>query len=905
MDGPGSSSDDSKPKPARRRFGWIEIVSATATPGPFTRAPTPPPLQQEAVIAETQSCTRKKRGRPPKPRNHDAASNGNASGRLRPGRRRGPKRKPVGHSARDPVDLASPPGLSLVDRVSSHAKRRRSDGPDHGAEDDDADVRNSASTKSQKRRRTAPSAATNETPTPAPTPAINFVHYPLFNNRAGAHSTPVTLVAMIQFIIFCHQFAKFTGWLPLPVSEMENELTDGKSPHVVSVITRLLSLVNSAPKPRLSNWEEVFRTQMALRNTAIVWPRDDDFAELDVSLRMQLLCDLSDWVLAAHKKKMCKPRPPPMLPVAIERVASQRKTFVYWHFPVGELSQRLYCHISDFDPAENEDKNDIHCPDTTGSDPSPQTDSVQAEIYHLVASTERSWASFLHKALSSRVPAHLDIRPAFEKLKKEMEKEDFETPVTGPRIPAEAVMHELEEAETAIIKEELEEAQEKERAHAAREAAHHAGVVSMSDIQSPRGPPFADSGFQPAVDDDNEVMKTLLALHRDLSASNVKNASGAEDHDASDVENSVESNIGEHWSSPAEMAAAQKEQDIRIRKAMAHQLWTLHRDVEQHAAAAEQAGLDASDTRPLWECLTNQLIEPSVPADMNPRLWIRNTRGVQYDPALLSRPMDHIVKNTCKHIVDSLKRHPSHEPFFEPVDLTSIPEYTTVVKQPMELKTIYVKILLNNYKSFHGFLEDMHLIFDNCKRFNKRTAEIVRQCLALELRFLEICCALGVAVGHDGTGIKKPDPFAMFDEKKKNSKRIPKTPKEKRTPKTPTILKTPTEKRPRGRPRKTPSTALGLFELNPVSPMATSETSAEKAFPSLVSESSREADPMPAGLSHCDSLSSPPSAQKSHQLEPYDPLPPPPPMSESPAEEFARYATAAGFGTYPTDDIHP
>ncbi|KAJ3150502.1 histone acetyltransferase [Geranomyces michiganensis] len=731
---------------------------------------------------------------------------------------------------------------------------------------------------------------------------------------------------MIQFLLFCHLFAKFMGWTLLPITDMEHELADGKSPYVVSVIVRLLTLVNGDPRPRLSNWEELFRGQMAQRHGAIEWPRDVAFAQLDISVRMQLLCELSEWVLEANKKQMRKVRPPRLPLVAVERVASQRKCFFYYHFSAGGLSQRLYCHITDYDADEHGDDG-AH--DKTVSEPPPKTDSILNDVYHLVASTERSWASFLHKALSSRVPAHLAIRPAFLKLQKEIAAaKDLEAPKAGPQIPAEAVMHELEEAEATIIREELQEEQakerqalEEERHRAADEAARLAGVVSMAEILSPRVHRPIHSVSEASEADEGEIAATLLALQRDVGAGATR-ASGA----------AVDRSQAEQWSIPTNEAAAKKEENLRIRKAMAHQLWTFHRDVEEHAAAQAD---DADETdKPLWTRLTNQLVGPAVPDGMDPRLWLRNLRGVRYDPALLSRSMDHVVKNTCKHIVDNLKRHPSHEPFFEPVDVEAIPEYTNVVRQPMELKTIYVKILLNNYSSFQGFLEDMYLIFDNCKKFNTRKADIVRQCLLLELKFLEICCALGVAIGHDGRGLNKSDPLAIFAKMKASRKTLKgkRNFKEKLTRKEPRISKEPQtrkEKHARGRPPKktpvkTPSVlseapiprplarGLSLFELK--MPVEAQEAPADFTLGPMVPECDmyqRRPSPSPAlePLSMAlrrHSMTSQASATDCDHLQTDNPLPPPPPEFQPPAlEQFTLWDSGMeGLGAYSLDGTH-
>lgn len=58
--------------------------------------------------------------------------------------------------------------------------------------------------------------------------------------------------------------------------------------------------------------------------------------------------------------------------------------------------------------------------------------------------------------------------------------------------------------------------------------------------------------------------------------------------------------------------------------------------------------------------------------------------------------------------------------FMEPVDQTEVPDYSDVVKHPMDLSTMKSKIDNLEYSSIHDFEKDFNLMIANCLAYNAK-----------------------------------------------------------------------------------------------------------------------------------------------------------------------------------------
>lgn len=82
--------------------------------------------------------------------------------------------------------------------------------------------------------------------------------------------------------------------------------------------------------------------------------------------------------------------------------------------------------------------------------------------------------------------------------------------------------------------------------------------------------------------------------------------------------------------------------------------------------------------------------------------------------------IDNKLKNELLSIVRALSTLPCSKPFQRPVDplALNILDYFDIVKHPMDLSTIKKKLNAKEYNDAQEFLNDMNLMFDNCRIYN-------------------------------------------------------------------------------------------------------------------------------------------------------------------------------------------
>ncbi|XP_060775713.1 bromodomain testis-specific protein isoform X3 [Neoarius graeffei] len=92
-----------------------------------------------------------------------------------------------------------------------------------------------------------------------------------------------------------------------------------------------------------------------------------------------------------------------------------------------------------------------------------------------------------------------------------------------------------------------------------------------------------------------------------------------------------------------------------------------------------------------------------------------------------------------KVVVRALWRHQFSWPFRHPVDAVqlNLPDYYTVIKNPMDLNTIKRRLENNYYWTAMECVEDFNTMFTNCYVYNRPGDDIVLMAQALEKLFLE------------------------------------------------------------------------------------------------------------------------------------------------------------------------
>jgi len=82
--------------------------------------------------------------------------------------------------------------------------------------------------------------------------------------------------------------------------------------------------------------------------------------------------------------------------------------------------------------------------------------------------------------------------------------------------------------------------------------------------------------------------------------------------------------------------------------------------------------------------------------------------------------------SVCTQIFNTVWKSKGANIFHKPVDTVKLhlPDYYTVVKNPMDLGTVKKKLSYNVYKDAQEFIDDVELVFYNCRTYNGTTSEV-------------------------------------------------------------------------------------------------------------------------------------------------------------------------------------
>ncbi|ELP94596.1 bromodomain containing protein, putative [Entamoeba invadens IP1] len=105
-----------------------------------------------------------------------------------------------------------------------------------------------------------------------------------------------------------------------------------------------------------------------------------------------------------------------------------------------------------------------------------------------------------------------------------------------------------------------------------------------------------------------------------------------------------------------------------------------------------------------------------VTRSMTPAEVVEEPLPTQPKPEVLS----HKDKERCQRLINDLEKTEGCEVFMEPVDPIqwNIPQYSEIIKTPMDIGTVKVKLHKNFYPSREDFVADVRLTFQNAMTFN-------------------------------------------------------------------------------------------------------------------------------------------------------------------------------------------
>ncbi|AOW31368.1 histone acetyltransferase GCN5 [Candida albicans L26] len=83
-------------------------------------------------------------------------------------------------------------------------------------------------------------------------------------------------------------------------------------------------------------------------------------------------------------------------------------------------------------------------------------------------------------------------------------------------------------------------------------------------------------------------------------------------------------------------------------------------------------------------------------------------------------------------LFSEIQNHPSAWPFAVAVNKEEVPDYYRVIEHPIDLATIEQKLENNLYLKFTDFVDDLKLMFNNCRAYNSETTTYYKNANKLE-----------------------------------------------------------------------------------------------------------------------------------------------------------------------------
>ena len=95
-------------------------------------------------------------------------------------------------------------------------------------------------------------------------------------------------------------------------------------------------------------------------------------------------------------------------------------------------------------------------------------------------------------------------------------------------------------------------------------------------------------------------------------------------------------------------------------------------------------------------------------------------------------------------MITSLEDLEDSEPFRQPVDYKELglEDYPLVVTKPMDIATVRSKLKAGQYAQVKEALQDLQLIWNNCRAYNATGSEIAKQADRMERHTLRLCSKL-------------------------------------------------------------------------------------------------------------------------------------------------------------------
>ncbi|KAJ2452936.1 hypothetical protein EV183_002605 [Coemansia sp. RSA 2336] len=132
------------------------------------------------------------------------------------------------------------------------------------------------------------------------------------------------------------------------------------------------------------------------------------------------------------------------------------------------------------------------------------------------------------------------------------------------------------------------------------------------------------------------------------------------------------------------------------------------------------------DSRPYLDVSDDGTAPPETPSNLPrrrgrpPQQSRRSSSAGQRTSTPPTGPLATTVtlKSSLQRLVRRIRKRDSYGFFLEPVDTEAVPDYLSVISQPMDLGTMQAKVEAEQYRSINEFRSDLLLVCANARKYN-------------------------------------------------------------------------------------------------------------------------------------------------------------------------------------------
>lgn len=131
-----------------------------------------------------------------------------------------------------------------------------------------------------------------------------------------------------------------------------------------------------------------------------------------------------------------------------------------------------------------------------------------------------------------------------------------------------------------------------------------------------------------------------------------------------------------------------------------------------------------------WQCLRQDLERARLLCELvrkREKLKVEYTKSWERCLAVQLRPFE----SSMRRLLDMIAAKDTHEIFIEPVDLNEVPDYSSVVTNPMDLSTMKEKLEAGQYPNLNTMEQDFDLMISNCLAYNSRDTLFYKSALKM------------------------------------------------------------------------------------------------------------------------------------------------------------------------------